>query len=152
MTFNITSIPADAAETCEQVLRALPDWFGIEKAIVGYRKDIEKMPTWVAIEKDRIVGFITVNFHNEYSAEIQVMGVLKEHHRKGVGRALVKYIERLLREKNIEYLEVKTLAPSDPNEPYKRTRCFYASLGFRPLEENKLWGEDNPCLIMVKRL
>ena len=26
------------------------------------------------------------------------------------------------------------------------------AMGFRPLEENKLWGERNPCLIMVKHL
>jgi ribosomal protein S18 acetylase RimI-like enzyme len=145
-------MPADAAENCEQILRALPQWFGIEEAIVGYRKDIEQMPTWIAVDNDRIVGFLTVRHHNEYSAEIQVMGVLSEYHRHGVGRALVEHIEKLLREKNMEYLEVKTLAPSDPNEPYQRTRRFYAGVGFRPLEENKLWGDANPCLIMIKKL
>lgn len=152
MTFTITPMPADAAENCEQILRALPQWFGIEEAIVGYRKDIEQMPTWIAVDNDRIVGFLTVRHHNEYSAEIQVMGVLSEYHRHGVGRALVEHIEKLLREKNMEYLEVKTLAPSDPNEPYQRTRRFYAGVGFRPLEENKLWGDANPCLIMIKKL
>jgi len=25
-------------------------------------------------------------------------------------------------------------------------------MGFEPLEENRLWGETNPCLIMVKHL
>jgi hypothetical protein len=36
---------------------------------------------------------------------------------------------------------------------YARTRRFYESRGFRPLEEIKgFWNEENPCLIMVKHL
>ena len=152
MTFAITTMRPEMAETCEQILRALPEWFGIEEAIVSYRKDIETMPTWVAVDDDRIVGFLTVSHHNEYSAEIQVMGVFKEYHRKGVGRAMVVHIEKLLREQKVEYLQVKPLGPSRECHEYELTRRFYASLGFRPLEENNLWGEANPCLIMVKRL
>ncbi len=152
MTFTITTMPPETAEACEQILRALPEWFGIEEAIVGYRKDIEKMPTWVAVDDEHIIGFLSVNHHNKYSAEIHVMGVLKEYHRKGVGRALVERVEKQLREQQIEYLQVKTLAPSRECHEYELTRRFYANLGFRPLEENKLWGDANPCLIMVKRL
>jgi len=40
LTYSITSISPGAAETCEQILRSLPEWFGIEEAIVSYRKDI----------------------------------------------------------------------------------------------------------------
>ncbi len=152
MPVTITTMPSEAAETCEQILRALPEWFGIEEAIVHYRKNIESMPTWVALDNDRIVGFLTVNHHNEYSAEIDVMGVLKEYHRKGVGRTLVEHVEKLLREQKIEYLEVKTLAPSRECHDYELTRRFYVSVGFRPLEENNLWGDANPCLIMIKKL
>ena len=50
-------------------------------------------------------------------------------------------------------LQVKTLGPSHPSEHYAATRQFYVARGFRPLEElTEIWGEDNPCLIMVKRL
>jgi hypothetical protein len=52
----------------------------------------------------------------------------------------------------VEFLQVKTLGPTRPDEGYDRTRRFYAQLGFRPLEEIRdLWPE-NPCLIMVKAL
>ncbi len=149
---TIKDMPAESAAECEAILRALPKWFGIEDAIVHYRREIEKNPTYIALDGEKIAGFLTVKHHNEYSAEIYVMGVLKEYHRRGIGRALVDHVEKLLREKSVEYFEVKTLAPSDPYEEYKLTRKFYTSLGFRPLEENKLWGEANPCLIMVKRL
>jgi GNAT superfamily N-acetyltransferase len=152
MQIAIGAIPPTGAHACEAILRALPEWFGIEEAIVNYRREIAKNPTIGAFDNDRLIGFLTLKYHNRYSAEIYVMGVLKECHRKGVGGALVERVEEMLRADSIEYLQVKTLAPSKESEEYSRTRRFYESVGFRPLEENKLWGESNPCLIMVKKL
>ena len=58
-----------------------------------------------------------------------------------------------LRARDVEYLQVKTLGPSDPSEHYAATRHFYSARGFRPLEElTAIWGEANPCLIMIKHL
>ncbi|MFC1706488.1 GNAT family N-acetyltransferase [Planctomycetota bacterium] len=140
------------ADTCEQILRALPDWFGIEEAIVQYRRDIEAMETYVAEVNGDLAGFLTLNRHNKHTAEIQVMAVRPESHGLGIGRALVEHAETLLRSRAVEYLEVKTLGPSRPNAHYEKTRGFYLAMGFLPLEENKLWGERNPCLIMIKHL
>lgn len=54
---------------------------------------------------------------------------------------------------NVEFLHLKTLSDSDPDRHYAKTRAFYLAVGFRPLEElTALWGKDNPCLLMVKRL
>ena len=56
-------------------------------------------------------------------------------------------------EDEIKFFMVKTLGESHPDENYKITREFYKKLGFYPLEEIKeIWGESNPCLIMVKTL
>ena len=53
----------------------------------------------------------------------------------------------------MEFLQVKTLGPSRPDEGYERTREFYAAMGFTPLEEiHGLWDPGNPCLIMIKHL
>ena len=50
-------------------------------------------------------------------------------------------------------LQVKTLSESHPDAGYAKTRAFYRAMGFHPLEEFKtLWGEANPCLLMVKKL
>ncbi len=49
-------------------------------------------------------------------------------------------------------LEVKTLGPSDPDPGYARTRHFYETRGFLPLEETDVWGEGTPGLFMVKPL
>jgi hypothetical protein len=51
----------------------------------------------------------------------------------------------------VEFLQVKTLAPSKPDEGYARTRAFYLARGFRPLEEfRNLWDAENPALQMIK--
>ena len=143
----------ERASVCEPILRSLPEWFGIEEATNQYIKDIEVLPTLLASIGDDVVGFLTLKQHNEYAAEIHVMGVRPEVHRNGVGRTLVNKAEKYLRQRGVEYLQVKTLSSTHPDENYARTRRFYVAMGFRPLEEFKeLWGEENPCLQMVKSL
>jgi len=141
------------ASLCEPILRALPEWFGIEKANRQYIKDIEVFPTFLAWSNGLVVGFLALKAHNDYAAEIHVMGVLPEMHRRGLGRALVEAVEKHLRGQGVEYWQVKTLSSRHPDEGYARTRAFYEAVGFRPLEEfPDLWGEANPCLQMVKRI
>lgn len=139
-------------DDCERILRALPGWFGIESAIVHYVEDVRSMETWVAEDAGAVVGFVTLRRHNPRSAEIQVIGVLESHHGRGVGRALMETVERKVAAAGVELLQVKTLGPSRHDENYARTRGFYEHLGYIPLEENNLWGDVNPCLILVKPL
>lgn len=50
-------------------------------------------------------------------------------------------------------VHVKTLGPAHTSGSYSRTRSFYEALGFIAMEETTaIWGEANPCLIMVKTL
>jgi GNAT superfamily N-acetyltransferase len=134
---------------CRRVLEALPDWFGLPDAVEKYVREVASLPV-LAVGN---VGFLALKIHSETAAEIYVMGVLPEHHRGGIGSALVAEAEELLRGIGVEYLQVKTLGPSRPDEQYEATRRFYESRGFRPLEETTaFWGEENPCLILVKRL
>lgn len=137
---------------CEKIFRSLPDWFGIEESIVDYVDDIQIMETWTAKINGTMLGFITIHQHNQYSAEIQVMAIFKQYQGQGLGLQLVEKAEEVLRKREIEYFQVKTLAPSHPNPNYVKTRGFYEHMGFKPLEQNKLWGVKNPCLIMVKYL
>lgn len=139
------------SSVCEPILRALPEWFGIEKATRQYIRDTESLPTFLASTEDGVVGFLTLALHSEYAAEIHVMGVHPKMHRHGVGRALVNEAEKELRQRGVEYLQVKTLSAAHPDANYARTREFYRAVGFRPLEEfPELWGPENPCLQMIK--
>lgn len=143
----------EQAAVCEPILRALPEWFGIEAATHQYIEDIQGLPTLLALSEDQVVGFLTLRLHNAYAAEIHVMGVLPGWHRRSVGRALVRAAEAHLHQQEVEYLQVKTLSAAHPDKNYARTRRFYQAMGFRPLEEfPELWGPANPCLQMIKSL
>jgi GNAT superfamily N-acetyltransferase len=141
------------SSTSISILRMLPDWFGIEAAILDYKCEIEHLPTFLAKANGQALGFLSLKQHNSFSAEIYVMAVRPDSHRGGIGRALVETAEFYVRKLGVEYLQVKTLGPSRPDEHYAKTRTFYDAMGFRPLEEFKqIWDENNPCLMMVKRI
>ena len=141
--------PGARSELCREILTALPDWFGIEEAVDAYVRDVAHLPTF-SVGRD---GFLALKQHTDAAAEIYVMGVRPESRRRGLGTALLEAAEAYLRAREVEYLQVKTLGPSQPSEHYAETRSFYAARGFRPLEElTAIWGEANPCQIMVKQL
>jgi hypothetical protein len=51
------------------------------------------------------------------------------------------------------FLTVKTLDESRESKSYEKTRKFYLSVGFLPLEVFPLlWDENNPCLFMAKSI
>ena len=151
--FEIEGPLLHCASACIPILRSLPDWFGLEEAILDYEHQVEELPTFLANADGSVQGFLTLKQHNEFSAEILVMAVQPEQHRGGIGRALVEAAEAHCLSLGIEYMQVKTLGPSRPDEHYAGTRRFYAALGYRPLEEfSRIWDADNPCLILVKRI
>jgi ribosomal protein S18 acetylase RimI-like enzyme len=141
--------PADIL-ACEAVLRSLPDWFGIEEAIVRYVHHIESLDGYVAEVDGQVVGLIGLLRHNPQSVEIEVLAVRPEHRGKGIGRALVREVENSLKGLERVVLHTKTLGPSEPDIFYAETRAFWLATGFIPLEENLLWGKENPCLMLVK--
>lgn len=155
MSVTIEGPLVGQSAVCEPILRALPQWFGIEQSNLQYLRDIETMPTFVARDPPDggAVGFVTVKRHFAESAELLVLGVLPDRQRTGTGRAMLERAEAWLRGRGVRYLQVKTLGPSHPDEGYRRTRAFYTALGYERLEElTELWGPDDPALIMIKRL
>lgn len=150
--YDIRPLQADQHLDCERILRALPQWFAIETAIQHYVQATREMDTWLAHAPDGIAGFLSLDYYGDSAADIHVMAVAPEQQGLGCGRALIEHAENLLRQRGIEFLQVKTVAPSHPSEHYARTRAFYRRMGFVPLEENHLWGEQNPCLMLIKHL
>jgi GNAT superfamily N-acetyltransferase len=138
---------------CRQLLEELPDWFGIPEAIDEYVARAERSMAVVAVTERREVGLLTLVRHTAFAAEIDVMAVKPDYHRRGVGRAIVERAERLLALDGVEYLQVKTLADTVEYEPYALTRAFYTACGFRPLQVfPELWDPENPALQLVKCL
>ena len=81
------------------------------------------------------------------------MAVKADARRQGHGRALLRHAEAWLVERDVEVLQVKTIAMTKDHAPYAETREYYYSMGFTPLEIfPELWAPHNPCLQLVKFL
>jgi GNAT superfamily N-acetyltransferase len=142
-----------SGDVCQQVLATLPHWFGVPESVDDYVAKAEENPTVVATVDGEDVGILTLVVHTPYAAEIYVMGVRPEHHRRGIGRQMLELAETWLRGRDIEYLQVKTLSPRKADSGYEKTRAFYLACGFRPLEEfPDLWQPENPALQLIKTL
>lgn len=142
-------VPQDVA----RLLAGLPEWFGIPAATAEYVDDATRLETWTVRNHDsRVVGVALVARHFPHVAEIHLMAVDRALRGRGIGRALVDALVEDSRGRGVLLLEVKTLAASHPDVGYAQTRLFYEAVGFLPLEVTDLWGEDSPCLIMVRPL
>ncbi len=141
------------SEICNNILRKLPEWFGIESSIAEYADKVQEMMFYVAFEDKNPIGFVALKMHNSFTAEIYVMGILSEYHRQGVGSSLIRCAEKSCKNNGIKYLTVKTLDSSATSDPYEMTRQFYSKIGFIPLEVFPLlWDAANPCLFLAKYL
>ena len=150
---KITFVPpaTECGAVCEPILRALPEWFGIEKAVLRYIQDADTMPTMLVKDGDQVIGFLTIKMHFLQSADIHCMGILPDYHNKGVGRHLIAALEDYLRSEGVKILQVKTVSADRACPAYAKTRQFYDAVGFIPLEVfPTLWDESNPCLVLVK--
>ena len=141
----------DPAAT-ERILRTLPDWFGIEGALLEYVDAARHLTGFLARVGDDVVGVLLLERHFPEAAEIHLMAVHPEHHRQGIGRALVAAAVAQLADDGARFLQVKTLAGSYPSEHYAQTRRFYRAMGFLPLEVLPDLWPGNPCLVLVRTL
>ena len=80
------------------------------------------------------------------------MGVLKEYHRKGVGKALFEEAKKAAVRAGYSFLQVKTVQMGKYAD-YDATNRFYLALGFKEFEVfPTLWDEWNPCQVYVMAL
>ena len=136
----------------KSILEALPDWFGILEAREEYIQDSIGKIFFAAYAEDKPVGFIYLKQTGKDTAELAVMGVLKEYHRKGIGKALFEQAKEKASENGFSFLQVKTVQMGKYDD-YDKTNMFYISLGFKEFEVfPTLWDEWNPCQIYVMAL
>jgi GNAT superfamily N-acetyltransferase len=148
---RLRDVLSGSGPICRKILDTLPSWFGIPESVEDYVAAADRSPAVVASVGDQDVGILVLMVHGQYAAEIYVMAVVPHLHRRGIGRVMLRHAEAELARAGIELLQVKTLSASKPDEGYEKTRAFYLSYGFRPLQEfPELWGPDNPAVQMVK--
>ncbi len=137
-------------EICGSILHELPDWFGVPESIDRYIAEVAELPFYTADTDGITVGFLCIRPTSKAAAEIHVMGILKEYHRLGIGKALLLTCFDWCQDNGFTFLQVKTLSASHPDKSYADTRKFYRAMGFQELEcIPEIWGEENPCQIMV---
>lgn len=142
-------LPEEKSAIARAILEALPEWFGIEESREDYIAQSARLPLWAAFSQGEPVGFIVLKQTSAHAAEICVMGVRKEAHRRGVGRALFAALQADARQAGLKCLQVKTVAEGCYPD-YDATRRFYEACGFYELEVfPTLWDEANPCSVMI---
>jgi len=140
-------------EIVAKIMSQLKDWFGLPDVNARLAAEAVGKPMWVAYRGAKPVGFVTLVIANQWSAELDVLGVIPEEQRKGTGARLIAVAEEYLKQKGVHYLALKTIADSDTHEGFVHTRAFYRKVGFVSLMDlPTLWNAENPCLVMVKYL
>ena len=131
------------------ILEALPAWFGIPEAREEYIAESAHNMFFCAFEHDSPVGFLSLKETGRATVELYVMGVLRDFHRKGIGRELFKSARAAAVEQGYSFLQVKTVQMGRCEE-YDRTNKFYLSLGFQEFEVfPTLWEKENPCQVYI---
>ena len=134
------------------VLEALPEWFEVAETREAYIRESADLPLFAAYDGERPAGFLALKETGKDTCELHVMGVLKDYHRKGLGRALFAKAKEAAAEAGYSFLQVKTVRIGMyPN--YDDTNRFYLALGFKEFEVfPTLWDELNPCQVYVMSL
>lgn len=134
------------------ILESLFDWFEIPETREKYIKDSADQIMVAAFEDDKPMGFICLKETGKETVELSVMGVLKEYHRKGVGKSLFKFAKDIAIEKGYSFMQVKTVKMGVYDD-YDKTNKFYLALGFKEFEVfPDFWDEANPCQVYVMSL
>ena len=144
--------PRVDAEACDAIVRELSDWFGNEQGIAECAVAVRTHDGLVALEAGRVVGFLTFAGRSASIWEITWMAVHADRRGSGIGTGLVQRLASDLKAR-AELLVVKTLSDRvDPGPEYAATRAFYLATGFRPMAELDIWGPENPCQLLGRRL
>ena len=134
-----------------EVLKDLPEWFGIPESTQAYIEEAKDLQVWAAYQESDLTSLVSLAYSSEDCAEIDCLGVKKAYQGRGIGSQLLATLESEA-SKNVDFLQVKTVAEGS-NKDYDRTNIFYGSLGFKKLEIfPQLWGSQNPCQILIKKM
>lgn len=149
----LAALDGPEPDAAARLLASVPEWFGQPEANAEYVEAARTKETWTVRDAaGHVVGLTLVDRHFPHVAEIHLTVVDRAARGSGIGTAMLEAIEADALQRGVRLLEVKTLGASHPDPGYARTRHFYESRGFLPLDETDLWGEATPCLIMVKPL
>ena len=126
-----------------RILENLHDWFELDESREQYIRECSDWMFFAAKEKGDYAGFLCLKETGRQTVELAVMGVLREYHRNGLGRALFNEAQKAAAKEGYSFMQVKTVKMG-VYEDYDITNHFYLSLGFAEFEViEELWGKEN---------
>jgi len=134
--------PYESEQACRDISTDLLEWFGIPEANERYANGVKSRLTFGYVIDSICIGILSLEFPFENTANIYWMGVKKDWHHKGIGKALLSHAEMICREKNVYTLSVETLSPREKDKNYLKTFEFYLKEGFKPLFELNTYGPE----------
>ena len=99
---------AEKRAVSRKILEALTEWFEVEESREQY---IAESADWIflaAKEDGKPVGFLCLKETGKATAEVAVMGVLKNYQHSGIGRQLVEKAKEIAAAEGYSFLQVKT--------------------------------------------
>ena len=60
-----------------EILRDLPEWFGIPESTQAYIEGAKDLQVWAAFQESDLLGFVSLSYSSEDCAEIDCLGVKK---------------------------------------------------------------------------
>ena len=61
----------------DEVLKDLPEWFGIPESTQAYTEGAKDLQVWAAYQESDLLGFVSLSYSSEECAEIDCLGVKK---------------------------------------------------------------------------
>ena len=152
LNVKIIDEPDEKSRIAREVLENLMEWFEVEESREGYIRDCREWTFFAAEQDGKTAGFLCLKETGNATVELAVMGVRKDIHRGGIGRALFETAKEYASHAGYEFMQVKTVQMGC-YEDYDQTNRFYIGVGFKELEVFPLlWDEANPCQIYVMSL
>ena len=77
----------------DEVLKDLPEWFGIPESTQAYIEGAKDLQVWAAYQESDLTGFVSLSYSSEECAEIDCLGVKKAYLGRGSGSELLGTFE-----------------------------------------------------------
>ena len=152
MTIRQVLREEEKEQIAREILEALSEWFEVTEAREAYIRESRERVFFAAEQDGKAIGFLCLKETGRATTELAVMGVRKEYHRHGTGRALFEAAKAYATAAGYEFMQVKTVRMGCYAD-YDRTNRFYQEVGFREMEVIPcIWGEENPCQIYIQHL
>jgi GNAT superfamily N-acetyltransferase len=152
--FTVRALQPADAETCDAIMRSLPDFFGHEGGLASCAEAVRAQTGFVAEDEGRVVGFATWEERKPETAEVTWAAVHRDFRHSGAGTAIIETLCDDLRGRGYRLaLAMTSAANKDDSIPdtYVTTREFWQARGFYPLIELDIW-DTNFALLMVRPL